>query len=430
MKISFLSLPLTGHLNPILVLARRMQTRGHEVVFHGICDMERAVVSSGLPFVAIGQQAQPAGWLSGRLNPLSSMHGMDAMQAFVETISVLLLESALAELPARYKEEGIDAVVVDSAFLFAQLAPISIGLPYAQVWAVMHRHPEDLMPLPWFSDGYEDSAEARDRYLQRAKQIAAYGAAVAGPVMTFLQRTGLQIDLRQPDATRSRLATVSQVPQAFDFPVADWPSTFHRTAPFVDEEMRTEVEFPWEKLTGEPLIYASLGTLLGNQPALLAAIVQGAASLPGTQLVLATGPFFRPEAVQDLPSNAVVVREAPQLKLLQKAALCVSHAGVNTVLEAIKSGVPLVVIPIAYDQFGVAARVTFHGLGLFTELEEATPVRVGSLMRKTLEDSSYRIRTQAMARELASLDGPGIAADVLERAFKGHFTERKELSVA
>ena len=129
MKISFVSLPLTGHLNPMCALARRMQTRGHEVVLHGIADAERAVVASGLPFAAIGRQAQPAGWLTERLTPLSAMHGLEALQAFVETVSAPLLESALTDLPTRYKEDGIEAVVVDAAFALAELVPLSMNLP-------------------------------------------------------------------------------------------------------------------------------------------------------------------------------------------------------------------------------------------------------------------------------------------------------------
>ncbi len=133
--------------------------------------------------------------------------------------------------------------------------------------------------------------------------------------------------------------------------------------------------------------------------------------------MLATGPFVRPEALQGLPSNAVVVQEAPQLKLLGKAALCVSHAGLNTVLEALTAGVPQVAIPVAYDQFGVAARIKFHGLGLFAQLEEATPEHIAFLMRQVLEDPSYRTRAQNQGNDLASLDGPGSAAEIIERAF-------------
>ena len=157
MKISFLSLPLTGHLNPMCALARRMQARGHEIVLHGIADIEQAVFASGLRFASIGKEVQPLGWLSERLSQLSSLNGMDALQGFVEDISAPLLESALTELPSRFKEEGIEAVVIDAGFALVELAPISINLPYAQVWAIMHRHPAGLMPLPYFSDPYEDS---------------------------------------------------------------------------------------------------------------------------------------------------------------------------------------------------------------------------------------------------------------------------------
>ncbi len=424
MKISFISLPLTGHLNPMRALARRLQTRGHQIVFHGCADMKQAVMAGGLAFSPVGQDSQPLGWLPDRLFQLSSRSGMDALQGFVDTVSAPLLESVLRELPARFTEEGIEAVVIDAGFVLVELAPMSMNLPFAQVWAITHHHPAGLMPLPYFSDAYEDSPEARERYLKGAEQVAGYGATLAGPASTFIQKTGLKIDLSNPGQTTSNLAIVSQMPHEFDFPLplAAWPSTFHFTAPFVDAEMRAEVPFPWERLTGEPVIYASLGTLVGNQPSLLTAIVRGAASLPGTQLVLATGPFVKPETVEGLPSNAVVVQEAPQLKLLGKAALCVSHAGLNTVLEALTAGVPQIVVPVAYDQFGVAARIKFHGVGLFTELNEATPERMALLMRNVLEDPSYRTRAQTMGSSVAAMDGPGLAAEILERAFTSEQT--------
>lgn len=147
-------------------LARRMQTRGHQIVFHGIPDIEKAVVAAGLAFSPIGQKEQPLGWLPERLSQLSSKSGMEALQGYIDTISAPLLQSALEELPARFKEEGIEAAVIDAGFVLVELAPLSMNLPYAQVWAIVHRHPAGLFPLPYFSDAYEDSPEARERYRQ------------------------------------------------------------------------------------------------------------------------------------------------------------------------------------------------------------------------------------------------------------------------
>ena len=58
-----------------------------------------------------------------------------------------------------------------------------------------------------------------------------------------------------------------------------------------------------------------------------------------------------------VPSNAIVVQQAPQLELLKRATVCITHAGLNTVLESLAQGVPQVAIPITYDQPGVAARI-------------------------------------------------------------------------
>jgi UDP-glucoronosyl and UDP-glucosyl transferase len=67
---------------------------------------------------------------------------------------------------------------------------------------------------------------------------------------------------------------------------------------------------------------------------------------------------LRPEQIGPVPSNAIVVNNAPQLELLKKASMCITHAGFNTLLEALTQGVPQIAIPVTNDQPGVAARIT------------------------------------------------------------------------
>ncbi|RQH11362.1 glycosyl transferase family 1, partial [Okeania hirsuta] len=76
------------------------------------------------------------------------------------------------------------------------------------------------------------------------------------------------------------------------------------------------------------------------------------------QLVMSLGGSATPESLPNLPGNSLVVKYAPQLELLQKATLTITHAGMNTTLECLNNAVPMVAIPIAFDQPGVAARVT------------------------------------------------------------------------
>jgi hypothetical protein len=65
MKIGFLSLPLTGHLNPMTALARKLQSRGHEVVFIGVPDIEPVVRAADLDFVPFCENEYPPGSVAG-----------------------------------------------------------------------------------------------------------------------------------------------------------------------------------------------------------------------------------------------------------------------------------------------------------------------------------------------------------------------------
>ena len=104
--------------------------------------------------------------------------------------------------------------------------------------------------------------------------------------------------------------------------------------------------------------------------------------------------------------------------MLKRAPLCITHAGLNTVLEALAQGVPIVAVPIGFDQPGVAARVAYHGVGEFVEIGELTPERLSRLIRRVRQNPSYRDKARYFQRVIARTQGLDLAADVIERAFK------------
>lgn len=64
-----------------------------------------------------------------------------------------------------------------------------------------------------------------------------------------------------------------------------------------------------------------------------------------------------------VPSNAIIVKRAPQLELLKQTSVCITHAGLNTVLESLAQGVPQVAIAEA-DGLSAAAGLVEESLGL------------------------------------------------------------------
>src|SRR4029077_8852204 len=98
------------------------------------------------------------------------------------------------------------------------------------------------------------------------------------------------------------------------------------------------------------LIYSSLGTLVNGLNNVYGTILEAVGEFPEMQLVLSVGSNVDPGDLGPIPSNTIVVRIAPQIELLKRAALCITHAGLNTALEALAQGVPMVAIPVGYDQ--------------------------------------------------------------------------------
>jgi UDP:flavonoid glycosyltransferase YjiC (YdhE family) len=76
--------------------------------------------------------------------------------------------------------------------------------------------------------------------------------------------------------------------------------------------------------------------------------------------------------------------------LLKRSALCITHAGLNTALEALTQGVPLVAIPITNDQPGVAARIAYTKTGTLVPLKELTVSRLTLLIDEVLQNPEYR----------------------------------------
>jgi zeaxanthin glucosyltransferase len=129
MKIGFLSLPLTGHLNPMTALARKLQSRGHDVVFIGVPDIESVVRAADLEFVPFCENEYPLGTVAKTWGAVANLHGLDVLRYTSRKLTPGLVRSALEHLPEKIAESGVDSLVLDTAYRYLELVPMSLGLP-------------------------------------------------------------------------------------------------------------------------------------------------------------------------------------------------------------------------------------------------------------------------------------------------------------
>jgi MGT family glycosyltransferase len=135
------------------------------------------------------------------------------------------------------------------------------------------------------------------------------------------------------------------------------------------------------------------------------------------QLVISLGGGQDPALLGNLPGNPVVVGYAPQLELIQRATLVITHGGLNTALESLAQGVPMVVLPVTYDQPGVGTRVERLGAGRSIPGGRLTVDRLRDAVRHVLGDPAYRKRAGQLRSSIEAADGLNRAADLIERAF-------------
>jgi len=159
-----------------------------------------------------------------------------------------------------------------------------------------------------------------------------------------------------------------------------------------------------------------MGTILNGRVDVFHTIVAALAKNKNLQLVLSIGDQVDPRQIGSVPNNAIIVKRAPQLELLKQTSVCITHAGLNTVLESLAQGVPQLAIPITYDQPGVAARIAHKQTGVVTALDKLTADHLAFLLNEVLSDATYRENARKLQKAIADANGLSVAADLIEES--------------
>jgi zeaxanthin glucosyltransferase len=403
----------TGHLSPMSTLGRELARRGHRVTLVSLPDAGTRPYVAGFEFAPFGEREFPPGSLARFAEEQGRLAGLAAIR-FIVRGYLREVEVLLRDLPPLLARRGMDALLVDQVYGAANTVAEKLDIPFVTICNALALNVEPAVPpfmTPW---------PYRASLLARARNVLGYRVmdSVIGPVVKLVNDRRAEWGMTPIGGLNdgSDLAQIAQQPAFFDFPRRQLPDSFHYTGPFHDEGSSEPVSFPWELLDGRPLVYASMGTLQNRLPRIFHAIAAACAGLDA-QLVISLG--SREVALPaGLAGEPVVVPYAPQLELLKRASLVVTHAGINTVLESLAQGVPMVALPVANDQPGVAARLKYLGVGEFIPVGRAKASALRTAIDKVCGEPAYRANARKYQRQIAELDGLGRAADIVEEAFR------------
>lgn len=402
----------SGHLNPMTTLGYELKQRGHQVTLIGTLDAQPKVLAAGLEFYAIGETDFPAGSSKIALAKLGQLSGLAALRYTIDLFKKIA-STLLQEAPAAFRAAGVDVLLIDQTSFGGSTIAESLDLPFISVCCAMmiNRDPD----VPPFNTAWSYHPTWRSRFRNQLgyKLIDQLIKPVAGIVADYRKQCGLP-PFRHPNDAYSQLAQICQQPAEFEYPRRSLPPCFHFTGPFSNPASREPAFFPFEKLTGQPLIYASLGTVQNRLLGTFQTIAEACQDLDA-QLVIALGGGSTADSLPTLPGSPLVVEFAPQLELLQRTTLTITHAGMNTTLESLSNGVPMVAIPIANDQPGVAARIAWTGTGEVALLKRLSASNLRASIKRVLTEESYKKNALNLQKAIKQAGGVKRASDIVEQ---------------
>jgi MGT family glycosyltransferase len=164
-------------------------------------------------------------------------------------------------------------------------------------------------------------------------------------------------------------------------------------------------------LPGPGFVYATLGTV--NRDADAVASLLSALGDVASDVVLTTGSILSPADLENVPANVRVARYIPNSRLLPRARAVVHHGGFNTLLGALRFGLPQVLLPMDADQPLNAARAEELGFAEVVSPGQRTPATVTAAVERVLEQPHFAARARAMQADIDALEPVAAAVDAL-----------------
>ena len=388
-KFVFIVPPLTGHINPTLSLGTVLLERGHRVGWITLDQSlgDKLPLGGELLLIQYHEDDQQKKEAEKYLDIITQkvVYGIDSVKFLYEDVLIPL---------NRHSYDGIvrwldifkpDMVITDHQMFAGAMAATNRNLPYAtSVTAPAAIKVMDELPKVHEWEVNQIMALQREFGIHESKAIAC-----------------------------SDLLTLIFTSRDF-FGEMELPENFKFVGP-VFNQRKVAIPFNWEAFhsISQPKILVSIGTTFDHEhkKSFFSKVIEAFASEDLHVVVVSN-----PDLFEEWPKNFTVQKQVPQVELLPHLAAVVCHAGHNTVCESLMHGLPLVVIPIAYDQSHVAGRVVRVGAGERLNFNRFKAKHLLETVNGVLKNPSYKEAAIQIKQSFIHAGGSETAADLLENA--------------
>ena len=378
MRILFSTTPAVGHLLPLLPMARAARDRGHQVVVAGGASIAPIIAAAGFRHEVMGPAT-----IREMFQGLPDVSAVPARERVLLTMPHVFargiapaMADGVAELVKRWRPE----VIVHEDMEFGSWAVAEqLGIPHATVQTTAWR--------PWIRAlGWEALQPLRERY--------GLGGADQDRLVGRVFFTTRPPSLRDPEAPLPEVTAELR-------PIADDLQPGH--------DARAGESFPAPD--GRPRVVVTLGTINHTQVTVLRALIDGAVAA-GAHVVVGLG--TDPASLGPVPDDVAVHAYIPMSTVLPQADVVAHHGGSGTMLAALATGTPMVIVPLAADQPDNGDRCETAGVARVLAPDGIDAAAVRAAIEAVMRDPAHRRRSSEVAAEIAAMPGPEAAIDRIE----------------
>lgn len=393
-------MPAAGHVNPSLPLVRELVRRDLPVTYYSTHEFRDPIERTGAEFRPYPPGTISSSDIAEATRTGSPVRVVARILAATETLLPFLLTELRTQRPA--------AIAFDSNAIWGRMAAATLGLP-----TVSH-----MTTMMLGGDAFRSQTPREFLQFLRAA-VPDIPRAVAAR-RRVVRRFGKQNFPPRPALPMRGDVTIFPIPRWLQPADPRIDESCHFVGATIDLDTRgrqLDAELAAHLDGPEPLVLVSLGTLHAGSDAFFRTCFEVLAGLPA-RVLLAVGSHTDPARLGPPPANTLVRVSIPQVEVLSRTAVFVTHGGMNSALEGLTSRVPLVVIPQQFEQLVIGQAVAERGAGVVLRHNLSNrpvpPAELRAAVERALTDPRYRTSAKAVADTVSEGGGPHAGAEAIQ----------------
>jgi MGT family glycosyltransferase len=391
-KLIYLTPPAHGHLNPALPVVQELIQRGEQILCYNTDEFRAQIERTGAVFRAYPATELTSTEISRALEDGNLANVTGLILRSTEQLMPFVLDELARERP--------DLIVFDSIALWGKMATTQLRLRAAASISHLIMGTEHMTPIDLLRMLQQYLPKVPEILRTRRRLIRRYGRAYPMTRPLFPMRDRLNIVF----TTRDLQPDTSIIDETFRF-----------VGPSINPQTRGE-DFPFDALERKPVVYVSLGTVHSAQPEFFRTCFEAFADVRA-QFILSAGQTDL-DLLGPIPANFIVRPSVPQLEVLQRTDVFITHGGINSVHEGLFYGVPLILIPQQFEQLLNARCVAARGAGLIIEArlqrKPITATQLRQALEVTLSGSDCREAVRKLQQSMRATGGYQEAANQIQ----------------